>query len=247
MARDEARARRDGRRCLGRQRRPRRRSAPRRAHGRRARSSRRPRCCASATSAAAGRPRPRTAPRRASSFSCPGFTPKQNDLVEIGTATSPTSRASAIGPFVAPEDERLRERRRRPRRCGSGRSSRSSSTASRSRSRRSSSRGVSVAITAHETIALGALGDGSAGYRVVATLTTQVARSRRTSTSIARSASGRTITEITISQFQKPPPLKWEIALAKIAARRIGRGRQRRVAASAQLQTGSFGRESAKP
>src|SRR5262245_55993538 len=34
-------------------------------------------------------------------FACPGFTPKQNDVTEIGTASSPTFKASTIGPIVA--------------------------------------------------------------------------------------------------------------------------------------------------
>jgi hypothetical protein len=37
-------------------------------------------------------------------------------------------------------------------------------------------------------------------------------------------ASRRAITQLTISQFQKAPPLKWEQALSKLAARRLGAG-----------------------
>src|SRR5262245_42821721 len=33
-------------------------------------------------------------------FSCRGFSPRQQDLVEIGTATSPNFKGSEIGPFV---------------------------------------------------------------------------------------------------------------------------------------------------
>jgi len=84
-------------------------------------------------------------------------------------------------------------------------------------------RGVSVAISSRETIPIGAIGDRSASYRVIATLTTK-ARKLETYFDVVLLGSGQTITEVTVSQFQKPPPLKWEIALAKIAARRIGAG-----------------------
>ena len=84
------------------------------------------------------------------------------------------------------------------------------------------SRGVTVSITAHEPIALAALGDGVAGYRVVATLTSKSRLKTYYDVIVVRG--GRTITQLTISQFQKPVPLKFEIALAKIAARRMGAG-----------------------
>ena len=40
----------------------------------------------------------------------------------------------------------------------------------------------------------------------------------------APAARRRGITQLTVSAFRKPPPLKWEIALTKIAARRMGAG-----------------------
>ena len=155
-------------------------------------------------------------------FSCTGFTPKQSDLVEIGTASSPNFKASAIGPFVlqktsvyesAKAAQTLWQRSVKPRLVECVAQSLEALT----------SRGVRVTINSRDTIPIGALADRSASYRVVATLTTDKQR-LKTYFDVVLLARSRTITELTISQFQKPPPLKWEIALAKIAARRIGAG-----------------------
>jgi hypothetical protein len=155
-------------------------------------------------------------------LSCPGYTPKQGDLVEVGTAASPNFSGSAIGPFVFQKTSvyatpkaaaTLWERSVKPALVECVAQSLEALE----------SRGVSVAISTRETLPIGAVGDRSAGYRVVATLTTK-ARKLETYFDVLLLGSGQTITEVTVSQFQKPPPLKWEIALAKIAARRIGAG-----------------------
>src|SRR4029078_5146489 len=83
-------------------------------------------------------------------------------------------------------------------------------------------RGVSVAITSQDRLRLGSIGDGVVGYRVVATLS---GRSRlKTFYDVIVVRGGSSITQLTISQFQKAVPLKSEIALAKTAARRMGAG-----------------------
>lgn len=154
-------------------------------------------------------------------FSCTGFMPKQSDLVEIGTATSPLFKGSTIGPFVvqktsvyasAKTAKTLWQRAVKPRLVECVAQS----------LELLSSRGVRVAITSKETVPLGAIADRSASYRVVATLTDK--QRVKTYLDVVLLASNRTITELTISQYQKPPALKSEIALAKIAARRIGAG-----------------------
>ena len=155
-------------------------------------------------------------------LSCTGFTPKQNDLVETGTATSPLFKGSAIGPFVvhktsvyesAKTAETLWRRTVKPRLVDCVAQS----------LQRLTSEGIAVEITSKATVPLGALADRSATYRVVATLTTKKQRVK-TYLDVVLLGSGRTITQLTISRYQKPPPLKWELALAKIAARRIGAG-----------------------
>jgi len=159
-------------------------------------------------------------------FSCQGYTPKQGDIIEIGTATSPTYKApspgtsASIGPFVMQKTSVYE-----------------SENAARTLWRRTikqglvacvahsldglAARGVTVNITAREPLAFGRAGDRSAGYRVVATLTTTKQR-LKTYFDVLLVGGGNAITELTVSSFLKPPPLKWESALAKIAARRLG-------------------------
>jgi hypothetical protein len=155
------------------------------------------------------------------SFACPGVTPKQDDIVEIGNATSPTFKASAVGPsvvqrsstYVTPKAAAtLWKRAVKPRliEC----LAQSLETLK--------SRGVGVAITARDTLPVGAIGDGAVGYRVVATITGK--QRLKTYYDMVVLRGGQTITQLTISSFLKPPPLKWEIALSKIAARRMGAG-----------------------
>lgn len=155
------------------------------------------------------------------SFACSGFTPKQNDVTEIGSASSPSFKASIVGPIVvqrtsvytsAKEAEKLWRRAVKPKLVDCAVQSLQAL----------GSRGVTVSITSTSRVALPALGDGVAGYRVVATLTS---KSRlKTFYDVIVVRGGRSITQITISQFQKPVPLKVETALAKVAARRMGAG-----------------------
>jgi hypothetical protein len=153
-------------------------------------------------------------------FSCQGFTPKQGDLVEIGTATSPNFRGSQIGPFLLQrtsvyEDAKtvstLWRRAVKPRllEC----------VAQSLEGLRD--RGVQVTINSKETLALGALAERTAAYRVVATLTTKGQR-LKAYYDVILLAGRQSITRIEISQFQKAPPLDVERALSKIAARRLG-------------------------
>jgi hypothetical protein len=155
-------------------------------------------------------------------FSCAGFTPRQQDLVEIGTATSPNFKGSEIGPFLVQktsvyEDaqtvDNLWRRAVKPllvecvaQSLGGLRD-----------------RGVQVTINSKDALQLGAMAEHSAAYRVVATLTTSKQR-LKTYFDVVLLASRRAITQLTISQFQKAPPLKWEQALSKLAARRLGAG-----------------------
>ena len=155
-------------------------------------------------------------------LSCTGFAPKLADLVEVGTATSPNFKGSPIGPFVVQKTSvyadgktarALWRRAVKPRLVECVAQSLGALT----------SRGVKVTITSTTTIPLGAMADRSASYRVIATLTTSKQR-LKTYFDVVMLASRRTITELTISQFQKAPPLEWEKGLAKIVARRIGAG-----------------------
>jgi hypothetical protein len=155
------------------------------------------------------------------SFACSGFTPKQNDVTEIGTASSPSFKASVVGPIVvqrtsvyenAKQAEKLWRRAVKPKLVDCAVQSLQAL----------GSRGVTVSITETSRLPVPPLGDGVAGYRVVATLTS---KSRlKTFYDVIVIRGGRAITQLTISQFQKPVALKSETALARIAARRMGAG-----------------------
>jgi hypothetical protein len=156
------------------------------------------------------------------SLACKGFVPKQDDAVEVGTATSPSFKGSAIGPFVVQKTSvyetpemasKLWQRAVKPRLVECVAQSLQAL----------SKRGIGVAITERTTIPLGSVADRAATYRIIATLTTPKQR-LKTYFDVVILGAGRTITELTISQFQKPPGLKWEQALAKTAARRMGAG-----------------------
>jgi hypothetical protein len=156
------------------------------------------------------------------SFACPGFTPKQNDITEIGTASSPTFKGDdVLGPVVVQRTSVYATSKSAAtlwRRAVTAKLSDCVAQSLQALERQ----GVGVNITARETIKLGTIGDGSAGYRIVATL---IGKSRlKTYYDVIVIRGGPTITQLTISQFQKPVPLKAEIALAKIAARRAGAG-----------------------
>jgi hypothetical protein len=165
---------------------------------------------------------PQTGSESGVNFACPKFNPKQRDAIEIGTATSPNYKVSDIGPFVVQKTSvfrstaiatRLWQRALKPRLVECVAQTLQALT----------SRGVKVTVTAKTTIAVGRIADRSVGYRVVATLITSQRR-LKTYFDVVVLAAGPTITQLTISQFQKPPALKWEQDLAKIAARRIGAG-----------------------
>jgi len=155
-------------------------------------------------------------------FACTAFNPKQRDLTEIGAASSPNFKVSDIGPFVVQKTSVFR-----------------SPATARTLWRRAvktrladcvaqtlqalGSRGVKVTVTSKSMLKLGALAERSAGYRIVATLTTKERR-LKTYFDVLLLGNGSRITQITVSQFQKPPALKWEQGIAKIVARRLGAG-----------------------
>jgi hypothetical protein len=154
-------------------------------------------------------------------FSCPGFNPRQTDVVEIGSASSPQFKGGAIGPFVIqrtsvyenPKAVRtLWQRSMKPRLLDCVAQSLETLK----------SQGVGVSITARETLGLGRVAERATAYRIVATLSGK--QRLKTYYDMIWLGGGSAITQLTISQFQKPVPLKWEVALAKIASRRLTAG-----------------------
>jgi len=155
-------------------------------------------------------------------FACTAFNPRQRDLTEIGTASSPNFKVGDIGPFVVQKTSVFRSPamvRTLWRRAVKPRLADCVAQTLQALG----SRGVKVRVTSRSTLGLGAYADRSAAYRVVATLTTKERR-LKTFFDVILLASGPKVTQITVSQFQKAPALKWEQGLAGIAARRLGAG-----------------------
>jgi hypothetical protein len=160
-----------------------------------------------------------TGPTTGLNFACPGVTPKQNDVVEIGAADSPAFKATAVGPAVQQRTSAYENPKAAATLWQRGVKPRLMDCVAQT-VETVKSRGIGVTINDREMLKLGAIGDGSVGYRIVATL---VGKQRlKTYFDVVVLRGGQTITQLTISAYQKPPPLKWEIALTKIAARRIG-------------------------
>jgi hypothetical protein len=154
-------------------------------------------------------------------FACSGFTPRQNDIVEVGAASSPTFKSGTVGPTVAQRTSVYESAKAAATLWQRGVKPKLMDCVAQSLELLKS-RGVGVEINSSSMLQLGAIGDGTAGYRVVATLTGK--QRLKTYFDVILLRGGRGITQLTISAFQKPPPLKWEIALTKIAARRMGAG-----------------------
>ena len=104
------------------------------------------------------------------SFGCRGFTPKQGDIVEIGTATSPKFNGSEIGPFVIQKTSVYATPKAANTLWNRGVKPKLRDCVAQSLDSLKS-RGIGVSITSQTTIAIGRVGDHSAAYRVVATLT----------------------------------------------------------------------------
>jgi hypothetical protein len=153
-------------------------------------------------------------------LSCAGFAPRENDLVEIGTATSPIFKGTAIGPFLlqttsvyqsAKDATTLWQRTVKPRLAGC------------LALPLETTKSVGVTITSQTTIPIGRIGDRSIAYRFAANLSSGKSL-HRAYYDVLLIAGGQSITQLTVSEFQRPPPLNWEIALAKVAAGRLGSG-----------------------
>jgi hypothetical protein len=162
---------------------------------------------------------PATGPSTGLNFSCPGFAPRQGDIVEIGAATSPKFNGSTVGPFVVQKTSVYATPKAASTLWNRGVKPKLIDCVAQSLDALKS-RGVGVSINSQERLSLGrVIGDRSAAYRVVATLTGK--QRFKTYFDVVLVGKGRVITELTISTFQKAAPLKWEVALATIAARRL--------------------------
>jgi hypothetical protein len=154
-------------------------------------------------------------------LSCPGYRPSGKGIVETGVAGSPAFANSQSGPFVS--------------QTASVYASSSQAAAYWNRAVKAGliacvtqtvetigARGVKVKITSQGGLPISKPTSMTAGYRVVATLSSKTAGSHTLYFDVIVVGKGKTLTEITLSSLIAPIPAKVENALALVVAHHIG-------------------------
>lgn len=159
-------------------------------------------------------------PATSASLSCPAWEPALGGIVETGAASSDGFRASATGPFLAQSAWVYRGAAQEAaywRRVVRGGVLDCLSAAVQ----QGSTRDVVFSVVGRTRIALPRLAPHVAGYRVAATATSaaQVVRVYYDLLVLGR---GAAVTELTWAQFAAPPKRAQELAVARLAARRLG-------------------------
>jgi hypothetical protein len=152
---------------------------------------------------------------------CTGFRPKQSDLVEAGSAESPTFKGGQVGPYVSQRTsvyETLSQAKRFWNRAVKPELVNCLVDTLRTGVARP---GVSVTVTSKDSLSLGSFGNRSAAYRVVSTVVTSKNR-LKLYYDVILIGKGRSVTMLALTQFQTPIPKEAEQGLARTAARRLG-------------------------
>ncbi len=151
--------------------------------------------------------------------SCPGHRPSGKGIVEIGSASSPTFSGSKIGPFVVQLTSVYATKAQAgaywKRAVTTG-----LTTCTRQSLQTLTAKGIKVKVVSAGALAIGKVTSMTAGYRVVATLTSSAQKHLETYTDWIFVGQGKAVTEIMVSSFQKLP-VKVEHALALIAAQHM--------------------------
>jgi hypothetical protein len=152
---------------------------------------------------------------------CTGFQPRQNDLVEVGAADSPTFSGGRVGPFVVQKSTVFATAAQATRLWKRAVKSRLADCVARDLQSSLASQGVNVDVASKRMLPFAKVAPRRAYYRVIATLVSNQQRLRLYFDVLVLSY-GRTVTTIAISQFQSAPTAKAEEALARLVARRLG-------------------------
>jgi hypothetical protein len=159
------------------------------------------------------------APATSAALTCPAHEPALTGIVETGAASSAGFRASATGPFLAQSAwvyETAAQGTTYWRRVtGPGVVNCLVDVV-----QRGTTQSVSFSVVGRSRIALPQIAPHTAGYRVTATATSagQVARVYFDLVLLGR---GDTLTELTLARFVEPPAPAQELAIARLAARRL--------------------------
>jgi hypothetical protein len=156
--------------------------------------------------------------QQAPSFQCRGYQPNEDDLVEIGAATSPSFSASGaiIQQYTAVFATAGQASTLWGRAVKRGLVNCVAQTLASIQSK-----GIKVSDLSGGTVGMPKPIAKTMVYRVIATLKAGN-RALRTYFDVIVLSSGKTVTEVTISTFGNPVPAKSELALAQVVAKRLG-------------------------
>jgi hypothetical protein len=153
--------------------------------------------------------------------SCSGHVPNGKGIVETGAAASPSFAGGSTGPFIVQETSVYKT---------TGQASTYWKRAvdpglvacTRQALESISSHGIKIKILSQGPLQVQRVAPLTAGYRVVAMLSSKTEKSLKTYMDWIFVGKGSSLTQIEISDFTQPVPAKYEYALAVIAYSRMG-------------------------
>jgi hypothetical protein len=158
-------------------------------------------------------------PQSGIDVSCAGHRPNGKGITEIGAASSPSFSAGTTGPFIVQQTSvyasaaQAKAYWRRAVEAGLIACTEQSLAPL-------AKRGIKVKVVSAGALPVQNVTPMTAGYRVVATLSSSANKDLRTYLDWVMVGNGKTLTQIVISSFQKLPA-KYEYALAILANRHI--------------------------
>ncbi len=153
--------------------------------------------------------------------SCTGHVPSGKGIVETGAAASPSFAGGQAGPFVVQETSVYKTSAQASaywkRAVDAG-----VVNCTRQALETITAKGIKIKIDSQGPIKVQQVGKLTAGYRVVATLSSAKQKSLKTYMDWIFVGKGNALTQIEISAFSQAVPAKYEYALATIAYSRMG-------------------------
>jgi hypothetical protein len=154
-------------------------------------------------------------------LSCKGWKPSGGGIVETGAAGSPSFASSQVGPFISQTTSVYGSRRQAF--TYWGRAVRPGlATCVAQTVAAVEARGIHVKVLSQGKLPVSKVSDLTAGYRVVANLTSPGKTPRKLYFDVVLVGRGSTVSELSMTSFLAPVPAKVELALAKLVASRIG-------------------------
>ena len=155
-------------------------------------------------------------------LSCKGWTPSGSGIVETGAAGSPSFAATQVGPFLSQTTSVYAS----PKQASTywDRAVQPGLVACVVQTVAAlEARGIHVDVVSKGALPVTKASNLTAGYRVVATLTSPGKTPRKLYFDVVLVGRGNTLSELSMTSFVAPVPAKVEAALARVVASRIGR------------------------